>query len=224
MNPDIFIVTSVINTGNNPWSYTSQRSCFTTEKRFEQTLQTIQSIRELNDNSRILLVECSDLSEEMTTVLKQKVDYFIQAYQNDTVRAACLDSTKKGYGEIKKLQYACEYIKQNNIAFRRLFKISGRYFLNGSFNKTCYDDSIFTFKMYSPESGSTVLYSVPTTIFELYCKKLQECSDFYINNPPTGIETLIPTMCTPRRDITTLGVSGYVAVLNQAGESEFYTA
>jgi hypothetical protein len=222
--PDIFIITSVINTGNHPWSYTNQRSCYSPEKRFEQTLQTIKSIRDLSDNSKILLVECSDLEPHMAEIIRQQVDYFIQTYNDTEVRRACLNSEKKGFGEIKKLQCACKYIRENGIEFRRIFKISGRYFLNSSFDKKQYVDDAFTFKMFRPDSGSTVLYSVPFSAFDTYCNKLQECSDFYDNNPPTGIETLIPCICNPRHNIHTLGVSGHVAVLNNNGESEFYTA
>jgi hypothetical protein len=225
MNPDIFIITSVINTGNKPWSYTHQRSYYTVEKRYEQTLQTIQSIRDLNDGSKVMLVECSDITDEMTTALKGRVDYFIQTYGDDKVRHACLESNKKGFGEIKKLQKACQYIKENNLQFNRLFKISGRYFLNSAFNKQNYaSDDAFTFKMFSPTSGSTVLYSVPNTLFDTYTKKIDECSNYYDSNPPTGIETLLPLICTPKREIDTLGVSGYVAVVHGDGEPAFYVA
>lgn len=225
MFQDIFIITSVINTGNNPWSYTGLRSCFTKEDRFKQTIETIQSIRNLNDNTKIMLVECSNLDESMTNSLKDKVDYFLQTYDDISVREACINSEKKGWGEIKKLQKSCEFIQQNNIKFNRLFKISGRYFLNLFFDKKNYDEkSNFTFKMFFADSGSTVLYSVPYVLFDFYKQKLEDCNQIYMNRPPIGIETLIPIMCLPRKDISTLGVSGQVAVLNNNGISEFYTA
>ena len=225
MNPDIFIITSVINTGNNPWSYTGLRSCFTKEDRFKQTIETIQSIRNLNDNSKVMLVECSELDEIMTNSLKDNVDYFLQTYDDMSVRDACLNSQKKGWGEIKKLQKVCEFIQQNDIQFNRLFKISGRYFLNLFFDKRNYDEkSNFTFKMFFTNSGSTVLYSVPYLLFNFYKQKLDDCNKIYMNSPPIGIETIIPCICLPRRDIPTLGVSGHVGVLNDNGISEFYTA
>jgi hypothetical protein len=225
MFPDIFIITSVINTGDKPWSYTGLRSCFTKEDRFKQTIETIQSIRNLNDNSKVMLTECSNLDESMTNSLKDKVDYFLQTYDDISVREACINSEKKGWGEIKKLQKACEFIQQNDIKFNRLFKISGRYFLNLFFNKKNYDEkSDFTFKMFFANSGSTVLYSVPYVLFDFYKQKVEECNQIYMNGPPIGIETLIPIMCFPRRAIPTLGVSGQVAVLNDNSVSEFYTA
>jgi hypothetical protein len=161
----------------------------------------------------------------MTNSLKDKVDYFLQTYDDISVREACINSEKKGWGEIKKLQKACEFIQQNDIKFNRLFKISGRYFLNLFFNKKNYDEkSDFTFKMFFANSGSTVLYSVPYVLFDFYKQKVEECNQIYMNGPPIGIETLIPIMCFPRRAIPTLGVSGQVAILNDNSVSEFYTA
>lgn len=225
MSSDIFVITSVINTGNNPWSYTSLRSCFTPEERLTQTYRTIESIRNLNDNTKILLVECSNLDKQWENLLRDKVDYYVQTYNIEEVRSACLETYKKGFGEIKKLQEACKFIKDNNIEFNRLFKISGRYYLNSSFDKNNYnDDNLFSFQMYGKDSGSTVLYSVPYKLFDKYIENLNECSEFFENNPPTGIESLIPVICVPRHNVNTLGVSGLVAVLNNKGEQELYTA
>jgi len=225
MNPDIFIITSVINTGNTPWSYTGMRSCYTKEERLGQTLNTINSIRKLNDNSLILLVECSDIDESITNILKSSVDFFIQTYDNPDVRYACVDTNKKGFGEVMKLEQACKFIKNNYIKFNRLFKISGRYYLNESFNKNNYDtNDKFTFKMYGPDSGSTVLYSVPFLQFESYIENIIKLCNYYLNNPPTGLETIVPNICQPRNEIETLGVSGYVGVLDDNGKSSFYTA
>jgi hypothetical protein len=224
MISDIFIITSVINTGNKPWSYTNTRSPFTIEKRFEQTLQTIESIRKLNDNTKILLVECSDLNEEMTTILKNKTDYFIQTFSIPEVYSACIESNKKGFGETMKVKIACDFIEQNNIEFNKLFKISGRYFLTSDFSKENYSVNEFTFKMYDNTSGSTVLYSVPYSLFDTYVKNINTCNSYYLNNNPRGLETLLPIFCEPRKNISTLGVAGYVSLLNETGPLHYYVA
>jgi len=224
MYPDLFVITSVINTGTKPWSYTAQRSCFTREERFQQTLQTIDSIRSYHGTCNIMLVECSELTEGETTILQSKVDHFMQTYDDLSVRHACLQSEKKGYGEVKKLEKACTYIKEQGLLFHRLFKISGRYFLNENFQQDNYSSTLFTFKMYGPESGSTVLYSVPFEQCNDYYNQLRNCIHIYETNPPTGLEILIPVLCAPRREIIQLGVSGHVAVLNDQGVPDFYTA
>ena len=171
-----------------------------------------------------MLVECSLLNEEETSILQDRVDYFIKTYEDDNVRHACLESHKKGFGEVKKLEKACEYIQQHGIIFQRLFKISGRYFLNESFTKENYSTDLFTFKMYGPDSGSTVLYSVPFSLFSNYCSYLKSCIQLYNIHFAIGLETLIPIMCVPRQEINNLGLSGHVAVLNDQGISDFYTA
>ena len=213
---DIFVITSVINTGNNAWSYTKTRSCYTPEERLKQTLKTIESIR--NINCKILLVECSNLDEQTENILRSKVDYYLQTYHDEHIRISCIESDKKGFGEVKKLQKACEFIKSNNIAFNKLFKISGRYYLNSSFDIKNYSDDIFTFKMYY-NNGITVLYSVPHNRFDFYIKILEKCCKIY-EKGPISLESILPDFCTPKQEINVLGVSGFIAI----SISEFYTA
>lgn len=224
--PDLFIITSVIDTGNKPWSYTNNRSYFTVKERFDQTINTIQSIRNICKNALILLVECSPLSEEMKKILQSNVDYFLFTYEREDVRSACLESNKKGHGEVKNLKEACQYIEENHISFRRLFKISGRYYLTEFFNSQNYNDTDrFTFKMYhSHQIGGTVLYSVPYSLFSTYRSILEECDLIYESGPPKSLESFLPYLCHPKIEIETLGVAGQIAVANSNGVSDLYIA
>ena len=61
---NLVLITSIVNTPNLPLSYTTTRSVFTTEERFTQTKKTILSVKEKIPNCKILIVECSKLSEE----------------------------------------------------------------------------------------------------------------------------------------------------------------
>jgi hypothetical protein len=119
---DIFIITSVINTGTKPWSYTNIRSAFSKEERFAQTLQTIHSIKTYHPNSRIILVECSEIEDYMTDIFKNNVFHFIQTVNIPDVNYACLETNKKGFGEVLQIREVFKYIKQNNIIFNRLCK------------------------------------------------------------------------------------------------------
>ena len=220
---DLFIITSVINTGNIPWSYTPVRSVFSVEDRFQQTLHTIESIRKYTNSSKILLVECSDLSNEMESTLKNKVDYYLQCYDDEKVRSACIHNGMKGYGEAVKTMKAVQYIKENRISFDRLFKISGRYYLNSSFSNEKYALNDYTFKMYDDQSGSTVLYSVSNRVFDHFEHTLQEIITMYQVKGVHGYETLLPPMCQPKKLIETLGVCGYVAIPDSiTGLPDFY--
>jgi len=60
---NLVLITSIVNTPNLPLSYTKTRSVFTTEERFTQTKKTILSVKEKIPNCKILIVECSKLSE-----------------------------------------------------------------------------------------------------------------------------------------------------------------
>ena len=220
---DLFIITSVINTENIPWSYSTVRSAFSVEERFQQTLHTIQSIRDNAESSIILLVECSDLSKEMETILKSKVDYYLQCYTMEHIRAACIQNGLKGYGEVMKTREAVTYIKQHCIPFQRLFKISGRYYLNSSFSKMNYAMNDYSFKMYDDHSGSTVLYSVSNSLLDHFENTLQTIITIYQTNGARGYETLLPVMCNPKKLIGTLGVCGYVAIPDSiTGVPNFY--
>lgn len=216
---DIFLITSVINTGAVAWSYCATRSFYSPQERYEQTLQTIDSIRNLNDTSRIFLVECSELSPEMNETLKSKVDYYLQCVDDADVRAACLNSEKKGYGEAKKCLKAVEYLQANNILFNRLFKISGRYFLNSQFEKSRFSESTYTFKKKTHGSNSTVLYSVPYALLNHYYAALKQTCEVYKHHI-IGYEIVLPSRCTPMSEIDIVGVSGKVAV----STNEFFSA
>jgi hypothetical protein len=213
MNPDIFFICSVIKTSNNPWYHTHIRSPFTPEERFQQTLHTIETIRNLNDDTKILLVDCSDLDKEMEDTLKSKVDYYIQLYSNYTIRKICMYSRQKGHGEFFQTKEAINFIKENNIEFNRFFKISGRYYLNENFSKNNYSITEFTFRKVAPDTAYTVLYSVPSSLFDTYNNIIDECLKVYKRNDRIGFETLLPMKCNPLHDIEILGVEGFVCIL-----------
>ena len=211
---DIFLITSVINTGKHHWSYTGTRSIFSAKERFDQTLQTIESIRALKDDTLIFLVECSNIDKEMENEFIKRTDIYLQLFDNEEVRNSCINTEKKGYGEIMKTIKAVEYLINNNIRFNRLFKISGRYFLNSSFNKNLFSEDKYTFsKKFGNNAHSTVLYSTPFTCINDYYNKLIECESVY-KSTIVSLEELLPVKCNPKIEIEPLGVSGYVAIDN----------
>lgn len=215
---ELFLITSVINTGNNPWCYSTSRSFFSAEERFTQTIKTILSIRTKVPNSKIFLVECSDLSEEMTEELVSRVDYFLNLNSDDQCRKACLESRKKGFGEAVQTEKAAEYILENNIEFQRFFKISGRYYLNENFNLENYSLTEFTFRSHVFSSSGvlgiyTVLYAFPVSLFEKFKESIRTVVHFYeTTNESKAFEELLPPLCTPRKEIELMGVAGFVAV------------
>jgi FkbM family methyltransferase len=209
---DLFLITSVVCTGDIPWSY-APRSVYSPEERFQQTLESIQSIRTRHPSANILLIECSDLPVEYANALQSSVDYYMNVRSNEEARRACLETDKKGFGEAVLTKLALQYVFENNLSFERLFKLSGRYALNDDFSPDMFSYSQFTFKKSpDPSSISTILYSVP----HLHRMKLNAiiCNtvEYYKTHGPTGYETIVPQQCTPQTSIDRVGAQGYVAV------------
>ena len=137
---NLVLITSIIKTPNIPLSYTSVRSVFTHEERFEQTKKTIQTIREKIPNSKIILVECSNLTVEQNNYFTNNSDFFLNLI-NDEEKKQKIYSKSKALGEGTMTTTALEYIKDNNIEFDNFFKITGRYWLSENFN---YDNFLNT--------------------------------------------------------------------------------
>jgi hypothetical protein len=217
---DLFVITSVINTGSHPWSYASKRSVFTAEERFQQTLESIGSIRRQHGNAKILLVECSNLTDKMTSTLRSQVEYFLNVVDDEPTRLACLESNKKGSGETLQLLYVLDFIEKNNITFQRLFKLSGRYYLNSCFNKEDFSTTHVSFN--TCFKGTTnhclILYSVPYCLLDVYEIALHQCAEIY-KSTSISLEDILPPRCMPQTYVECIGVSGYNAVV----ENEFFS-
>jgi dTDP-4-dehydrorhamnose reductase len=213
MIKDLFLITSVIQTGSNHWSYTHIRSVYTPEERFEQTLKTIESIRALKDGTRIMLCECSNLDEKMENVLREKTDFYVNCYNDSEIQEACILSNKKGYGEVLLTKYALSYLEINNIKYKRMFKISGRYWLTNAFEKSRFSTKEYTFDKMIPNSTDypTVLYSVPYCLRYDFKNIISECHKIYIENI-IGLELILAAKCFPKQTINGVGVAGYVSV------------
>jgi len=97
MTSNLFIITSVIDTPNIPLSYSPIRSIFTRDERFEQTKDTISSIKEKMKDTKIMIVECSDYQTNKNELdyLKNNTDYFINLYDNKYLHQFIFGSCKK---------------------------------------------------------------------------------------------------------------------------------
>jgi hypothetical protein len=121
-------------------------SAFTEEQRFEQTLKTIECVREKVPTSYIILFECSyqTLAEEHKNILRNKCDLFLD-FSNEPVLQQIYSNIEKRpelitYGksllETKGLLNTLYYIKTHNLFpdSQRVFKLTGRYLLNEYFD------------------------------------------------------------------------------------------
>jgi hypothetical protein len=159
---DCIIITSVIQTANKPLSYSETRSIYSHQQRFEQTLETIESVRKCMPDVHILLIECSPPSEWMDT-LKSKVDQFINLEFNEIVN----NSIHKGLGEKTLLLHALSNLKEE---YSNIYKITGRYVLQ---NPIEWESSeLITFcrsSDYGMENGvHTFFYRIPNSKLSLF--------------------------------------------------------
>ncbi len=143
---DLVLITSLAKTPNTPLSYSNIRSVFTHDERFEQTKRSIQSVREKIEGAKILLIECSDLSDEQRDYFKNNCDYFYNLYEREDRDdfSTKVNSKYKTLGELTLTTEAFKYIFENNIEFKNFYKLSGRYWINENFdinkfkNKKCH--------------------------------------------------------------------------------------
>jgi hypothetical protein len=190
---DCIIITSVIETTTKPLNYSKTRSIYSHQERFEQTLETIESVRKYMPSTEIILVECSTPSDYMK-VLSEKVDYFYNLEFNEVVN----NSPEKGKGEITLLLYAFTKLtkKYNNI-----YKITGRYVLQPSFDISIWNstDTITVCKSDSygmENSMHTFFYKIPSNCIS----ELNNCFELYLQR--TNNEAIENFLAKNLRNIT----------------------
>jgi hypothetical protein len=128
MQRNCFIVTSTLYSSN---------TCYSVESRFNQTMDTIRSIKEKDPNCYILFIDNSHVDVgSFLDGIRKNVDSVI-VYEHNLASLYYNITTNKSLGELLLMYKALEELNKTSIAFDRIFKISGRYTLNESF---CIDD------------------------------------------------------------------------------------
>lgn len=206
---DLFIITSVIHV--NPsigWTYTNIRSAYTDTERYKHTQESIESIRLRCPSAKIALLEASKLTDNEKEYFQKNVDYFCD-YSEDNWVLEATESIKKGYGEIRQILRFLETLPQ--IPFRRLFKLSGRYWLSPHFDETAYSLELPTFKLYGTQV-STILYSYPLVYLNEY-KRILFYSNYFYSHSINSLEQLFykEFQVNPLY-IKRLGVQGLIAI------------
>ena len=216
MKKDIFIITSTINTGNKGWTYINTRSIFTPQERYEQTLETIKSIKKHHENCWIILSEASFIPPEQVETLSKEVDAFLHLYNDQEIIDSCILSNKKGLGELVILKKTFDYIIQNpNILFisERIYKISGRYSLNEKYDEKNFSKSCYTFQRNNNVSNSfnTVLYSFPCFFLQDFINVLYKSIKYYSTVYSVSVEDILGKNLDPKHIVEILGVQGLCA-------------
>ena len=209
---NLMLITSVINTPNKPLSYTNTRSVYSREKRFQQTKNTIETVKQKIPNCQIIIVECSDLTDEENEYLKGNCDHVLNLWEKEELRNKIF-SNSKSWGEGTQTIFSLKYIKEKQIKFENFFKISGRYWINKQF---CFDN--FNNKNLVCKKDR---YGTPYTfLYKLHYSQIEPWLNFLISHESDmikciGFESLFNKFLSNFQNVSVvkrLNVSGYISV------------
>lgn len=203
----LICICSAICTTSSPLDYTPTRSAFTHNQRFEQSLQTIDSIKQYNPNLYVVFMEGTSIPNEMTDIIKSKVDYFFDASEIEWVKE-CVNGPYKSRGEIATfLSYLqSDHFKTHQSQFTSLSKISGRYHLGLGFQLTVVPSHIVAkvtldTRYHAEEYMSTLFYTVAGDLLEPF---VQICEKTYLDE---SIQAGKPLECVLLKVIKESGVA-----------------
>jgi hypothetical protein len=129
-------------------------SAYDEEQRFNQTLKTIESVRNKVPNSYIVLFECSaySIDEKYKEILRKECDLFLEFYDEQTLKQLYENISARPelitYGksllETRGLLNTLYEIEKNNLFSdsQRVFKLTGRYLLNDDFDIKDYESKL----------------------------------------------------------------------------------
>jgi hypothetical protein len=138
---NIVIITSKIIVSQNKLSYIKNRSIYSIEERYKQTLETIESIRKYIPNSYIIMFDNTEFEENIYKKISNVVDVFINPINDKYIYEYTNICPYKQIAELSQLKYILHYISNKKIKFTNLFKISGRYIINSNFDYNKYKNN-----------------------------------------------------------------------------------
>jgi len=169
---NLVLIISLLKTSESPLSYTNIRSIYSIEERFQQTLITIESVKNYIPNCHIVLLEASQNIEQYDDKFKKIVnEYYNFNYNKEVIYST--ESQHKGLGEAKMM---LEYIMYNDISkFSSLIKISGRYYLNNTFEYKHFTNTNNIFRsLDNRKVVSTRLYKINSDYFTEFMDNLKK--------------------------------------------------
>jgi hypothetical protein len=212
---NLVLITSVINTSKKPLSYTTTRSAHSYADRFTDTQLTIESVKKYIPESKIFLIECSLLNEADENYLKANVDLYLNLWSQEKI-VEQTTSKSKSMGEGVMTIEALLYLKENNVVYDNLFKISGRYWLNDVFNYKLYSHELICVHRILKDHDNvfTCFYKLPKRIAEQWCDFLQHSFEDFDNYVAYEhiFGKFINSLPDDKVEIFKVGINGYVSV------------
>jgi hypothetical protein len=228
-NKNIVIITSKIYVSTKPFSYINTRSVYTSEERFYQTIDTINSIKKYIPNAFIILFDNSkmDTNDHIYIILKKSVDLFLNNSSNKELNYYTDEYSYKAFADISQ-QIEIYNIFLKHIAIDKIgnfFKISGRYTINKDFQYLKYHNNKNIFKknkdVLDRDYYYTSFYKLDKNILKEYFEKLillRDNKHLYENNY-SDIEVIVPNSIIDKiTQVDTLGITQRIAVTGNIDE------
>lgn len=198
MAKNVVCIVSAICTNTKPFDYTSTRSAFSHEQRFQQSLETIQKLRISVPNAYIVFIEGTVIGNEMQSTISSIVDEFFDATQYAWVTNE-VEGLYKGRGEIASLlayltSPSFQHIKGS---FDSLSKISGRYkpedgFMFGVEHGHIVAKLEHNKHHHSNEYMSTMFYTVCRTVLDEFISASCACFEDEELRRGVALEHILP--------------------------------
>lgn len=152
----------------------------------------------------------------MTDYLVQNSDYFINLYQDEKIRSNTT-GLSKSLGEGTMTIYAIKYMKDNNIEYDNLFKITGRYWLSDNFNYNYFNNDNIVIHYINGDINNTC-----TSLYKLHKTNIENFMNFLNRNihlmyQCIGYEVLFAIFLKESKHnniihLNKIGVNGYISV------------
>jgi len=177
-------------------------SVYKPEERFQQTLETIKSVRERIPNAVICLTDCGipGLTDEQIELLTKDVDHFVDFSQDDNVlqihNNIQVQDIVKNLTEMSVVHSFFTYALEENWfdGCDRIFKVSGRYALTETFNTKDYENDIVGDKyVVSKRMLSQFAHGI-TGVDQQYMLRVYSCGGNRINEFILLLEDMIDHM------------------------------
>lgn len=172
----VFVVTSIINMYSEPMQGFTTRSVYTAQDRLNQTLKTIETIRQKNEKSYCILVEYSKLSQDQHKTLSEKVDKMLDL--SGDAKGQWLAKSNKSLGDVYAIITGINAIP-DDLRYSFAFKMSGRYYLDDNYKESRFDekdDIIFRKIVHNLPNWKTVCYE--TKLFGFSCRAKRRMLDY----------------------------------------------
>lgn len=132
-----FIITSAIEVDNNfPLTYSDKRSHFGNEERLRQTIMSIAFVDRLRDDITIYLLDTSKDWTKFRDLFRyqRNLKFISVAEEFPDIHEKVTTHPNKSYCECLMMSHFLRKYKMEFMQYDFVFKLSGRYFLDGSFD------------------------------------------------------------------------------------------